>query len=51
MAHAAELTLMDQDYADLLNKAPNEPETNKIAIMRMLKGRLLGQKLGLRNKS
>jgi glyoxylase-like metal-dependent hydrolase (beta-lactamase superfamily II) len=51
MAHAAELTLVDQDYVDLLNKAPNEPETNKIAIMRMLKGKLLRQQLGLRNKS
>jgi hypothetical protein len=51
MAHAAELTLMDHDYADLLNKAPDDPETNKTAIIRMLKGKLLGQQLGLRNKS
>jgi glyoxylase-like metal-dependent hydrolase (beta-lactamase superfamily II) len=51
MAHAAELTLVEDDYADLLNKAPDEPETNKIAIMRMLKGKLLGKNLGLRNKS
>jgi len=51
MAHAAEITLTEHDYAHLLNRAPNQPETNKLAIIRMLKGKLLGKKLGLRSDS
>lgn len=51
MAHVGELTLTDEDYNQLLIDAPTQPETNKVAIIRMLKGKLLGKKLGLRDKS
>jgi hypothetical protein len=51
MAHVGELTLTDEDYTQLLTDAPTQPETNKVAIIRMLKGKLLGKKLGLRDKS
>jgi hypothetical protein len=44
MAHVGELTLTEHDYADLLNKAPTHPETNKVAIIRIIKGKLLGKK-------
>lgn len=37
MAHVGELSLSDNDYEYLLNKAPNQPETNKVAVKRMLK--------------
>jgi len=51
MAHVGELSLTDKDYERLLLDAPAQPETNKFAIIRMLKGKLLGKKLGLRDKS
>jgi glyoxylase-like metal-dependent hydrolase (beta-lactamase superfamily II) len=51
MAHVAELKLTDHDYADLLNKAPISPETNKVAVIRMIKKKLLGKKPELRSKS
>ena len=51
MAHVGELTLTDEDYSQLLIDAPMQPETNKLAIIRMLKGKLLGKQLGLREKT
>lgn len=42
MAHVGELSLSDTDYEYLLSIAPNQPETNKVAVKRMLKKRLLG---------
>lgn len=49
MAHVGELVLNDGDYAHLLEKAPTQPETNKVAIMRLIKGKLFGKTLGLRS--
>jgi glyoxylase-like metal-dependent hydrolase (beta-lactamase superfamily II) len=51
MAHVAELSLSDDDYQRLLSQAPSQPNTNKLAIQRMIKGKLFGKKLGLSNKS
>lgn len=50
MAHVGEQILSDDDYAGLLSRAPAQPETNKLAIVRMIKGKLMGQKMGLRKK-
>lgn len=51
MAHVGELSLSDDDYQQLLGKAPSLPNTNKLVIQRMIKGKLFNKKLGLRNKS
>jgi glyoxylase-like metal-dependent hydrolase (beta-lactamase superfamily II) len=51
MAHAEEVSLTSGDYESLLNKAPNTPETNQMAIKQMLKGAFSRKKLNLRNKS
>lgn len=51
MAHAEEVSLTMTDYESLLSKAPDTPETNKMAIKQMLKGVLSKNKLNLRNKS
>jgi glyoxylase-like metal-dependent hydrolase (beta-lactamase superfamily II) len=40
MAHVGELSLSDNDYEYLLNKAPNQPETNKVAVVRMIKRKI-----------
>lgn len=50
MAHVGEQALTADDYLHLLQHAPIEPETNKLAIIRMLKGKLLGQQFALRAK-
>jgi glyoxylase-like metal-dependent hydrolase (beta-lactamase superfamily II) len=50
MAHVEELVLGDDDYESLQNKAPTEPETNKIAMVRLIKGKLLKKNAGLRSK-
>lgn len=44
MAHVGELTLTANDYKQLLNSAPNQPETNKVAFLRILKRKLSGNK-------
>jgi glyoxylase-like metal-dependent hydrolase (beta-lactamase superfamily II) len=51
MAHVGELVLTDEDYAKLQSKAPSQPETNKLAMIRLLKAKLLRRNAGLRNKS
>jgi glyoxylase-like metal-dependent hydrolase (beta-lactamase superfamily II) len=43
MAHVGELSLSDNDYEFLLNKAPDQPETNKVAVKRMFKKRFLAK--------
>jgi glyoxylase-like metal-dependent hydrolase (beta-lactamase superfamily II) len=51
MAHVGELCLCDDDYEQLLEKVPSHSESSKLAIKRVIKGKLSGKSLGLRNKS
>jgi glyoxylase-like metal-dependent hydrolase (beta-lactamase superfamily II) len=51
MAHVGERHLKDDDYEHLIQQAPTEPETNSLAIQRLIKGKLFGKATGLRNKS
>lgn len=51
MAHVGELSLTDEDFEHLLNKAPSQAQTNKLAIQRMIRRKMYGSKRELRNKS
>lgn len=50
MAHVGELSLTDNDYQQLIDNAPTQPETNKLALQRVIKGKFLGKKMSLRDK-